>query len=595
MRKILCILLVSLAAGAAGADAGRPREFRNVIVMVPDGCGVAIQALARWYRGEANAVDELIVGTVKTFMFDSLITDSAAAATAFATGQKTSSGFLGVGPRREPRLSVFEAPPPELLYRPLATLLEGAKRRGKAVGLVATSAVAHATPGAFAAHVHSRAMMHEIMEQMVYQDLDVVLGGGKRYLLPEGGGGARPDRENLQQALVARGYAWVETREDLAALPPGRVWGIFADDSLSPALDRPHVAPRQPTLAEMTAKAIDILSRAPNGFFLMVEGSQVDWADHANDAVYALTEFVAFDEAVKTALAFAEGPGAGNTLILAFPDHVTGGLSLGSSKTDGSYTSTSLESVVGPLRRMKLTAGALARKIPSHADPKDKSKRVYRAEDIRDALVAWWPVFGNDKEGNPEPPPAAVVADVLALHAAGKSLDGALITAVERKYTHVGWTTTGHCGDDVPLWSYGADAVRGFYDNTDLAVLAAEALGVSLPAVTGELYGDPSVAFAPFQWDLLWEIDIPDDPATKDKNEAQRDNAVVTVARGTRRCVLPVNKDVIRFLEAGRPPEERAVGGITVYAPERDKAKLSPKPAVYLSAEAIDLVVRFLQ
>jgi alkaline phosphatase len=584
------------ATGADAAEAAKLRPYKNVIVMVPDGCGVAIQALARWYRGEVNTVDELLVGTVRTFMFDSIITDSAAAATAFATGQKTSDGFIGVGPRREPRLSVFEAPPLDLQYRPLASVLEAAKRRGKATGLVATSAVAHATPASFGAHVYSRTLMNEIMEQLVYQDIDVVFGGGKRYLLPQSAGGARVDRENLKDVLVARGYTWVETREELATLPARRVWGMFADDNMSPALDRPLLAPRQPTLAEMTAKALDILSHEPNGFFLFVEGSQVDWADHANDPIYSVTEFVAFDEAVKVALEFAEGPGRDNTLLLAFPDHATGGLSVGNAKSDGIYTKMRMETFVAPLRQMKLTAAALARKIPSHEDPKDKTKRIYRAEDIRDALFAWWPVFGADKDGKLLPPPATVADEVLSLVAAGRSLDGALITAVAKKYTYVGWTTTGHCGDDVPLWSYGSELVRGSYDNTDLAELAAEALGVSLPALTSELYVDANAALGQYEWDLVWEIDVPDDPATKDKNEAFRDNAVLIVGKSGRRCALPVNKDVIRFYEGDRkePLEERAIGGITVHAPERDKAKLSAKPAVYLSSEAIAQIASFL-
>jgi len=588
-------LVVGLLVACAGAGAGEPgalREFKNVIVMVPDGCAHPLPAIARWCRGEANALDALARGSVRTFMFSSIITDSAAAATAFATGQKTSNGFVSVGPQRASRLRVFEAPPDELQFRPLATVLEGAKRRGKAVGLVATSSVAHATPAAFASHVHSRGLLNDIMEQLVYQDLDVVFGGGRSYLLPRERGGARTDGEDLRQALRDRGYAWVENREELAALsPPCRAWGIFASDGLQPALDRPTTAPRQPTLAEMTAKAIEILSCDPDGFFLMVEGSQVDWACHANDPAWAVNEFIAFDRAVKAALEFAEGPGRGDTLILAFPDHGTGGVSFGSSATDGSYTSLAHD---GPLARMKITAAGLARTIPSSRDPRDAGKRIYRAEDIADALVAWWPIFGTDGQGKPSPPPAAAVKEVLSLHAAGRSLESALLAAIARKYTYVGWTTTGHTGDDVPLWVFGAESIRGLYDNTDLARLAAEALGVSLPALTDELFADAADVFAGAEWNLAWDIDIPDDPATKDKDEAFRDNAVLVVARGDRRCRLPVNKNVMQF-SAGGAIEEHAAPGVTVYAPEREKAKLCAKPAVYLSREAAGRIAQFLQ
>ena len=588
-------ILIVFSLFVTGADAGEPaplRQFKNVIVMIPDGCANPLPAIARWCRGEANTLDGLLAGSVRTFMFDSVVTDSAAAGTALATGHKTSNGFVSVGPRSTPRLHVFEAPPNELQYRPLATVLEGAKRRGKAVGLVVTCSVAHATPAAFASHVHSRGLMNDIMEQLVYQDLDVVFGGGRNHLLPQGRGGVRPDGEDLRQVLRDRGYAWVENREELGALaPPCRAWGIFAGDSLEPALNRPTTAPRQPTLAEMTAKAIEILSRDPDGFFLMVEGSQVDWGCHANDPAYAVNEFIAFDEAVKAALRFAEGPGRGETLLIGVPDHGTGGVSLGSGATEGGYWSLASD---GPLARMKITAAGLARAIPSSRDPKDASKRVYRAENVSEAIAAWWPMFGIDRHGKASPPPETAVKEVLALYASGRSLESALLAAVARKYTYVGWTTTGHTGDDVPLWVFGADSIRGQYDNTDVARLAAEALGVSLPAVTEELFVDAADVFAGEEWSLVWDIDVPDDPATKDKNEAFRDNAVLVVARGDRRCRVPVNKNVVQFASGG-VLEEHAAPGVTVYAPEREKAKLCAKPAVYLSREAAGLIAQFLQ
>ena len=186
---------------------------------------------------------------------------------------------------------------------------------------------------------------------------------------------------------------------------------------------------------------------------------------------------------------------------------------------------------------------------------------------------------------------------MLALHAAGKSLESALLAAVARKYTYVGWTTTGHTGDDVPLWVFGSEAIRGLYDNTDLARLAAEALGVSLPAVTEELFTEAEDVFAAAEWSLAWDIDIPDDPATKDKNEAFKDNAVLVVARGDRRCRVPINKNVMQFSAGGAQDarEEHAAPGVTVYAPEREKAKLCAKPAVYLSREAAGRIAQFLQ
>ncbi len=258
---------------------------KNVIVMVPDGCSHSIQTLSRWYKGEPLALDAMVSGTVATWMADSVITDSASAATAFAAGWKTTDGFIGVMPSNENLLSTFELPSGWVPYKPVATVLEAARLKRKAVGLVATSRITHATPASFAAHIHDRNDENEIMEQLVYQNIDVVFGGGKRHLLPTAQGGARTDNENLLETLTARGYQFVGTKDEMEAVTSNRVWGLFDSSHMQPDIDRAEFAPSQPSLAEMTAKAIDLLSRDRQGFFLMVEGSQVDWAGHANDPI----------------------------------------------------------------------------------------------------------------------------------------------------------------------------------------------------------------------------------------------------------------------------------------------------------------------
>ncbi len=355
-------LLVMLAALllATGAQAAK-----NVIVMIPDGCAASLQTVARWYKGAPLAVDPLVVGSVTTYMANSVVTDSAPAATAIASGYKSTDKFIGIGPRAEDVLSVLPTPPESLRYKPLATVLEGARLKGKATGVVATSNISHATPAGFYAHVHDRGLANDIMEHLVYQNVDVVLGGGRANLLPKALGGARTDGEDLLAVVKQRGYTVVENKTQLAALSSGRVFGVFAADHMSPHIDRAEFAPDQPSLAEMTAKAIELLSKDPDGFFLMVEGSQVDWAMHANDPIWAVTDFLAFDEAVQVARDFAATHG--DTLLLAFPDHDTGGFSLGNYRTNSSYVKIKVEEVVNPLKNMKITAEAVARKIG--ADP----------------------------------------------------------------------------------------------------------------------------------------------------------------------------------------------------------------------------------
>ncbi len=327
--------------------------IKNVIVMVPDGCDQSIQTLARWYlaeEGEELQLDSMMTGMVSTHMANSVITGSAAAATAFATGEKTTARFLGVGPRTEDLLSIYDAEDMAEPYAPIASVLEGAKLEGKATGLVATSRITHATPAAYAAHIHDRGMDNEIMEHMVYQDIDVVFGGAERHLIPEADGGKRTDAEKLIEVLLGEGYNYVTTKTEMEAITSGKTWGMFASSHMEAEMNREGT--EQPSIAEMTGKAIELLSEDKDGFFLMVEGSQVDWAGHGNDPYYMVSDFIAFDDAVKVAVDFAEEDG--KTLVIVFSDHNTGGMTIGNENTNGAYpelkyTEVSTEELLNPL------------------------------------------------------------------------------------------------------------------------------------------------------------------------------------------------------------------------------------------------------
>jgi alkaline phosphatase len=502
---------------------------KNVIVLIPDGCSQSVQTLARWYKGQPLAVDGILVGSVKTYMSNSVITDSASAATAFASGHKTTDGFIGVGPRADDILSTLSVPPESMRYKPLATVLEGARLRGLATGLVATSRITHATPAAYVAHTHSRSLEGEIMEQLVYQNVDVVLGGGKQYLLPGAMGGKRTDGENLLAVVEARGYQVVETRDRLAALSSGRVFGMFAASHMEADIDRAEFAPDQPSLAEMTAKAIELLSKDPDGFFLMVEGSQVDWAGHANDAIYLVTDFLAFDAAVKVALEFAARHG--DTLVIAFPDHNTGGLALGNRRSDSMYDSMTVEALIGPLAGMKITSTGLERKIGSDTS----------AGNIKANLKTWWGIEATDAE----------VDEILARKTAGLTLDYAISEVMSRTHTMFGWTTHGHTGEDVPLWAYGPDKPAGLVDNTEIAHTIAGALGFDLAKLDSYLFVEANGNFPGVQIDLA-------DPA----------NPVLRVGP----CSLPASKNLLIYepLDLEIPLE-----GVTVYAEKTGKVYVS--------------------
>lgn len=308
MRYIF-LVLIAAACAPTGAPAPSPAPSEapagpfNVILFVADGAGVAHWSAAKLGASELAVERFPVLGLVDTRSSDSRITDSAAGATAYASGVRTFNGAIGVGADS----------------LPVKTVLEVAESRRMATGLVATSTITHATPAAFAAHVPSRNMHWEIAEQMATAGVEVVMGGGRRYFDPA----ERPDSVDLL-ARLTRGAAVVATQEELLALDPDTVRslvGFFADNNPGPA------AARTPSLPMMTESALRVLERERNGFFLMVEGSQIDWRGHDNAPLRELiAEVMDFDMAIRQGLAFQErNP---NTLILVVADHETGGLAL---------------------------------------------------------------------------------------------------------------------------------------------------------------------------------------------------------------------------------------------------------------------------
>lgn len=290
--------------GKSSSKSSKPNgTINNVIILISDGCDEAIQTVARWYKGSDLQLDGLASTSVKNHMANSVITDSAAAATAVACGQKTTGSFLSVGPRTEDLLSIYNPGDMAEPYAPIASVLEAAKYVNKSTGLVATSTVSHATPAAFGSHIDNRGDEEAIMEQLVYNNIVVVLGGGKELLLPAPHftntttGGNRSDCQNLSLVLQERGYQVVDNRQDFLAIETGKIWGLFQPKNLSPEVDRPET---EPSLSEMTRKAIELLSQNKEGFLIVVEGSQIDLAAHNND-VSTLTCVRCFGELLSHA------------------------------------------------------------------------------------------------------------------------------------------------------------------------------------------------------------------------------------------------------------------------------------------------------
>lgn len=312
MMQYLFLLLFAVTICSAA-------PVKNFILLIPDGMSIGGVTLARWYSGKPLAMDAIVSGLVRTYNADGPIADSAPAGTAFATGHKSHSGFIGILPEKNtmpglPALSSND------IKRPVATVLEAAKRKGKATGIISISQVQHATPAAFTAHIDDRDRYDDIAEQQVNLGIDVVLGAGSKYLDPA----KRADKKDLIAEIKKRGYRYVTTKTELASAN-SKVWGMFAPDAMSYDMDRD--AAKEPSLAEMTIKAIEILSKNTNGFFLMVEGSKIDWASHATDPIGVISDILAFDAAVGEALRFAAMDAS--TAVLFVPDHGNGGMTIG--------------------------------------------------------------------------------------------------------------------------------------------------------------------------------------------------------------------------------------------------------------------------
>lgn len=414
---------------------------RNVILFVSDGLGPAGVTMARDYvrdvlGGTGLALDEILVGSVHTYATDSRITDSAAGATAYAAGVKTYNGAISV----------------DTLRRPLGTILEAAEGKGMATGLVATCRITHATPAAFAAHVPDRGMESEIAAQMMEQDIDVILGGGREFFLTEGG--KREDGRDLLQEARAKGYQVIHTRSELDAVRTP-VLGLFASSHMAYEIDRDSVA--QPSLVEMMQKAIDLLDDDPDGFFLMVEGSRIDHAAHDNDAAAQVHDILAYDKAIAAALDYARRHG--NTLIVSVSDHETGGLSVGRG---GTYRWDPFM-----LARVQASRGVIVDALQKQAvDPVQVMSEYTGITDLTEEEETMLRTAGTDAR---------------LLH---KAVEHIVSTRAS-----IGWTTGGHTAVDVNLYAFGpgSERFRGHHDNTYVGQVIAELLGLNLEAVTTEL------------------------------------------------------------------------------------------------------------
>jgi alkaline phosphatase len=307
MKKIsnlLILFIISAAIVSCGTtnklSSKRTPEIKNIILMIGDGMGLPDVYAAMTVSDKPLNIERCtFIGLQKTFSASDYITDSGAAGTALATGIKTKNGAIGMDSQGNR----------------LKSILEIAEEHGYSTGLVSTSSITHATPASFIAHQSSRGSYEDIAMDFLKTDIDVFIGGGYNHFAK------RADKLNLIDSLRLRGYEVDTTMNAVLNSTSRKLAGFTA------LVHNPYrLKGRGDMLPESSGKAINILSKNKKGFFLMIEGSQIDWAGHANVADTLVDETLDFDKAVGVALDFAKNDG--HTLVVITADHETGGVTL---------------------------------------------------------------------------------------------------------------------------------------------------------------------------------------------------------------------------------------------------------------------------
>lgn len=447
-RTVIILILIVLALSIActtGIRAEKPAKVKNVIVLIGDGMGNQQRRIAALVEGNGNGNNRLTMekmttsGVAFNHSLDEIVTDSAASGTALATGFKTKNGMIGMTPDNKPKKSILEV----------------CKDLGKSTGLVTTVTISHATPASFGAHVHHRGMYPEIAAQYLKGGIDVLMGGGQCDFLPKSMKGKRKDNRNLIEEFKKAGYFYVDNLQGLKTLNPEKnqkVLGLFDDGSLAYEADRD--SSKEPSAAEMTEASIDILSRNPKGFFLMVEGGKIDWANHANDVSGSVYDTLAFDKAVKVAMDYANK--SKDTLVIVVNDHETGGMTISATTN------------ISAIKKLKVTSEKMQTLVKKDGSNIDEVFKNYAG-------------ITNLTEKERQ-----MVADEAAGKLKAKDewgYGGSIIAFIICKRTGVLFSTGGHSGAPVIVAAYGpgSEIFDGFYDQSDIPKKIGDLLGVKFP------------------------------------------------------------------------------------------------------------------
>ncbi len=425
---------------------------KNIIMVISDGMGPAYTTAYRYYNDdpsteaiEETIFDRIVIGSASTYPVPSIsgiVTDSAAAATALSTGTKSYNGAIGVDANKQP----------------LETVLEFAKKQGKKTGIVVTSQINHATPAAYLTHNESRKNYNEIADSYIDNGIkaDVYLGGGWRYFI-------REDRDLVNEFKEEK-FQYVDTYEQLSSINKASpVLGLFGDSGLPWSLDDTN----KHRLSLMTKAAIEQLNN-DNGYFLLVEASQVDWAGHSNDIANAMHEMADLDITMQYLENYVkQNP---DTLVILTADHSTGGLTIGAN---GVYewhpeilrTMTKSPSTIADILSNSDITQELATNLLNFNVTTEETQQLQATKYQTIEALA-------DYQNNKTPSAKKKKPNVQ------KAIYVSLKKIIDTR-TNTGWTSGGHTAVDVPVHAMGPSKNEfiGKIDNTDIAKTIFTLLG----------------------------------------------------------------------------------------------------------------------
>lgn len=446
----------SVSFGFTEADKSKPKKgkVKNIIFLVSDGMSTGTLNMAdlmlqrkegrgsRWlqlYRD--NKASRALMDTASA---NSLVTDSAAASSAWGGGHRVNNGALNVGPNGE-------------IYKPI---LQKFKAAGKAVGCVTTVPITHATPAGFSVNSKSRGSQDDIAAQYLDLRFDVMMGGGEEYFLKE----KRKDGRDLFQEYIGKGYAVARNKTEMGAIQPGKpVMAVFYQDGLPYTVDQKSddkLMSAVPSLAEMTRKAIALMENNPNGFVMQVEGGKVDWAAHANDAGSLIYDQMAFDEAIGVAVDFASK--RNDTLVIITADH--------GNSNPGLIKSDKVNDKFDLIKNFKHSNEWILQGISKSDSASVVIDRIYEAQGFK---------VSNDE------------AKVILGHYVALDNDGIYnayklpfrqLAQIQQNYISVGWSGMDHSADFVELAMFGpySENLSPLVKNIDLHNFMLNAAGLEV-------------------------------------------------------------------------------------------------------------------